>query len=403
MPAASLSLTRPYLTDDHQPLQQQIQDIVNTQIAPLAPQMEERGPHTDREVRRMLSETGWLGVLLGPDEDGMDAGHVVKTWMLAEVARRSAAASAILQASILGAAPIAEFGDEAMRRDWLPDIAAGRIWPTIATTEPVAGSHVLGMETTAHRKGQCFVLNGEKDLVGNADLGDVHCVIARTGKRPGAKSLTAFLVEKNTPGLEVVRRPLNGLHGFSADGLRLSSVHVPRTRVIGEIGDGLAVALLSSVVYGRLNLAAVALGIHQRLLDVTKEWVSTRPRYKGHLSDLPPVRNRIAEMQGQLMSAQLAAYHAAYLLDEGIPCDAELIYSKLTSHRAGVASAEHAKQLHGGHAGRLGNPCEQLRRDMDLVHAPAGPDDLQLIRLAEQALGPSRTQWSARHLSHRHR
>ncbi|MFJ8795056.1 acyl-CoA dehydrogenase family protein [Streptomyces sp. NPDC102462] len=399
----STSLSHPYLTDDHLHLQHQAQNIAEKHLASLTPELESRGPHTDHNVRRILSKTGWLGVLIGSEWDGMDEGHVAKTALLAAISRVNAAAGAILQASILGAAPIAEYGSTQMRRTWLPEIAAGRIWPTIATTEPTTGSHVLAMETTARRKGKDYILDGEKDLVGNADLGDVHCVIARTGKPLHPKSLTAFLVEKDTPGLEVVHRPLNALRGFSVDGLRLRRAHVPKTHVIGEIGDGLAAALLSSVVYGRLNLAAVALGIHQHILDITAQWVSIRPRYQGLLSDLDTVRHRIAEIQHRLMTAELTAYHAAYLLDAGQPCDAWLFNSKLTNHRAGVASAEDAKQLHGGHAGRIGNPCEQLRRDIDLIHAPAGPDDLQLKRLAEAVLGPTRTQWSAQHAARRHR
>jgi len=399
MPTAFLSA--PYMSEDHQRLQHEAESTIDQRLAPLVAQLEARGPHTDHDVRRILSETGWLGVLIGSDWGGMDEGHVAKTSRLASVSRVSGAAGAILQASILGAAPIAEYGSEEMRRTWLPEIAAGRIWPTIATTEPTTGSHILAMETTARRKGNGYVLDGDKDFVGNADIGDVHCVIARTGKPHGSKSLTAFLVEKGAPGLEVIHRPLNGLYGFSADGLRLRGVHVPDTNVIGEVGDGLAVALMSSVVYGRLNLAAVALGIHRHIVDITRQWVSTRPRYQGHLSDLETVRNRVAEMQHRLMNAELAALHAAYLLDKRQRCDAWLFNSKLTNHRFGINSAEDAKQLHGGHAGRIGNPCEQLRRDIDLINAPAGPDDLQLKRLAETVLGPNRTEWSEQHAARR--
>ncbi|MEV5778581.1 acyl-CoA dehydrogenase family protein [Streptomyces antimycoticus] len=402
MPATSASLFQPYLTEDHQALQRHVEDVVTAAIAPLAPRMEARGSHTDREVRQIVSETGWLGLLIEPEWGGTDAGHVAKTLVLAGISQVSPAAGAVLQASILGAAPIVERGSEEMRRAWLPEIAAGRVWPTIAVTEPETGSHVRGMTATARRKGRSgFVIEGEKDLIGNAALGDFHCVVARTGKPGAPRSLTAFLVEQHMPGVEVIRRPLNGLNGFSCDGLRLNQVHVPASHIIGEIGDGHDIALLSSVVWGRLNLAAVALGIHRSLFEATTRWVSTRPRYAGHLADLEPVRRRVAEMQHRLMTAELAAYHAAYLLDQGQPCDAWLINSKLTAVRAGVRSATDAQQLHGGHAGRIGTPCEQLKRDIDLINAPAGPEDLQLKRLAEQALGPTRPEWSVQHASRR--
>jgi alkylation response protein AidB-like acyl-CoA dehydrogenase len=399
MPTAFLS--HPFLAEDHHRLQEQAQALTDTQIAPLAGEMEARGPHTDRQVREVLSETGWLGVLIGTEWGGRDLGHVAKTLILQALSRTSPAAGAILQASVLGAAPLAEYGSEDMRRTWLPEIAAGRCWPTIAVTDPEQGSHVLGMETTARRTRRDYVLDGEKVLVGNAALGNIHCVVARTGKPGKPRSLTAFLVEKGTPGLAIDPMPVNGLHGFSVDTLRMTGVRVPRTHVIGEVGDGLAVAQLASVVYGRLNLAAVALGAHQRLLDVTAQRVSTRKRYRGHLSDLDTVRHRIAEMQHRLMHAELAAYYAAHLLDQGEPCDPWLHHAKLTAHRAGTTASEHAKQLWGGHAARLGTPLEQFRRDFDLIHAPAGPDDLQLKRLAEAVLGPHRSQWSVRHAARR--
>lgn len=391
------SLTHPYRTEDHQQLHEHVTALAQREIAPLVSQMEALGPHTDREVRQICSAAGLLGVLIGSDWGGMDEGHVSKTMVLAVISRVSAAAGAILQASILGAAPIIEFGSEEMRSQWLPEIAAGRIWPTIASTDRRSGSHLRGMDTTARRRGKEYILDGEKDLVGNVDLGDVHCVVARTGKTGDPRGLTAFLVENDMPGVEVIQRPVSGLRGFSVDGLRLTDVRVPRSHIIGEVGDGEAVALISSVVYGRLNLAAVGLGIHQETWDVTTKWVSERERRGGHLSDVPAVRRRVAEMAVRLRQAELAVFHASYLLDMGEPCDEWLLDAKLISNRTAVASAEDAQHLHGGHAVRLENPIERLLRDVRLINAPAGPDDIQIKYIADAALGPSRTQWSVRH------
>ncbi|WP_053678244.1 acyl-CoA dehydrogenase family protein [Streptomyces sp. XY66] len=391
------TLVHPYRTEDHQHVHELVTSLAQREIVPLVNQLEALGPHTDREVRRVCSNAGLLGVLIGSDFGGMDEGHVSKTMILVVISRVSAAAGAILQASILGAAPIIEFGSEEMRSQWLPEIAAGRVWPTIASTDRQSGSYLRGMDTTARRRGREFILDGEKDLVGNVDLGDIHCVVARTGKVGDPRGLTAFLVETGTPGVEVIRRPVSGLRGFSVDGLRLTGVRVPRSHVIGEVGDGEAAALISSVVYGRLNLAAVGLGIQQETWDVTTRWVSERERRGGHLSDVPAVRRRIAEMAVRLRQAELAVFHAAYLLDAGEPCDEWLLDAKLISNRTAVASAEDAQHLHGGHAVRLENPIERLLRDVRLINAPAGPDDIQIKYIADAALGPSRTQWSVRH------
>lgn len=395
MPIALLS--RPFLTEQHRRLQDQVEALTAAQIAPLASEMESRGPHTDPEIRKILSATGLLGVLINTEQGGLGLGHVAKTVIIQVLSRTSPAAGAILQASILGAAPIAEYGSADMQHAWLPEIAAGRCWPTIAVTDPEQGSHILGMEVTARHTRTGYVLDGEKAFTGNAALADVHCVVARTGTPGEKRSLTAFLVEKGTAGLDVVPQRVNGLHGFSVDTLRMSGVHVPKTQIIGEVGDGFDIAQTASVVYGRLNLAAVALGTHERMLEETVRWVSTRKRYGDHLCDLDTARHRVAKMQACLMTAEVTTYHAAHLLDQGEPCDPWLHHAKLTAHNAGVESAEHAKQLYGGHAGVLGTPVEQLRRDIDLINAPAGPEDLQLKRISETALGPSRPQWSTRH------
>ncbi|MBV9026913.1 MAG: acyl-CoA/acyl-ACP dehydrogenase [Streptomycetaceae bacterium] len=400
-----MSISFSYLTDDHHALQQQVKDVAGAEIEPRVQRMEAKGPHADRELRQVMGNVGWLGVLIEPEWGGMDAGHVAKTLMLAQVSYASATAGAILQASILGTAPIQQFGSEEMQRMWLPLIASGEVWPTIAVTEPDTGSHVLGMRSSALRDGDEWIIDGEKDFIGNAAIADVHCVVVRTGASDSQdpRSLTAFLIEADRPGVEVIHRPVSGLRGFSVDGLRLTKVRLPQANMIGGIGDGLAVALSSSVVYGRLNIAAVALGIHQRIMDVTTDWVSARPRYGGHLSDLDIVRNHLAEMQSRLMSAQLAAYHAAHLLDQGQACDEWLFNAKLVNDRWAIASADEAKRLHGGHALRIDNPFERLLRDIQLLNAPAGPDDIQLKRLAETLLGPSRTQWSKRHAASRRR
>ncbi|MDX2827751.1 acyl-CoA/acyl-ACP dehydrogenase [Streptomyces ipomoeae] len=392
--------TSPYLTDDHERLREKVKSIADAEIAPRVAGMESRGPHTDRELRPIMGE--WLGLLIGSEWGGRDEGHLAKTVAVTEVSRVSGAAGAILQASILGAAPIIEYGSDEMRRTWLPAIAAGEVWPSIAVTEPRHGSHLLDMDSTAHFENGELVIDGAKEFIGNADLADIHCVVVRTGERGDARGLTAVLVEAERDGVEVVHRPSSGLHGFSVDGLRLNGVRVPESNIIGEVGGGHDVALLSSVVYGRLNLAAVALGIHQQALDVTTRWVSVeRERYNGHLSDVKMVRRRLSEMAFRLMQAELAAYHAAYLLDQGQPCDRWLYNAKLVNNRLGVASAEDAKQLHGGHATRIGNPCERILRDIQLINAPAGPDDIQLKYIADDVLNPTQPQWSTKHASRR--
>ena len=164
----------------------------------------------------------------------------------------------------------------------------------------------------------------------------------------------------------------------------------------GSEGDGLAVAYSSSVLYGRPNLTAVSLGIHQAILDATIKFVTERNRYGKTLFELPTIKAKIGKMQSALMTARLAAYHAVHLLDHGMPCDAELMNAKLINTEAAMDSARTAMEIHAAIGLSTDLPIERYTRDAFHIYAPAGTSDIQMHRLAEMALGLTKGQWSER-------
>nr|WP_280526212.1 acyl-CoA dehydrogenase [Micromonospora sagamiensis] len=170
---------------------------------------------------------------------------------------------------------------------------------------------------------------------------------------------------------------------------------MPATNRLGAEGDGLDVAYSSSILYGRPNLAAVALGIHQAILDTTIAYTTTQRRYGKPLADLPTIKQRLGTMQSRLMTARLAAYDAAHLLDHGQPCDAELINAKLINAEYAIDSARTAMEIHAAHGLHPAqSPIERHFRDALHIFAPAGTSDIQLLRLAEHALGNAQQPWS---------
>ncbi|MDX3276983.1 MULTISPECIES: acyl-CoA dehydrogenase family protein [Streptomyces] len=396
-----MSTAYTYLTDDHLRLRDQAQEFGHSVIAPYVPHMEAAGTHTDRELPRLMGELGWCGVILDAEEyGGMGMDHLSKTILITETAYFSGAAGAILQASLIPTVAILYLGSEEQKRLWLPQIAAG-LWATIAVTEPECGSHVLGMDGTARRKGGTWVINARKCFIGNSGIAGLHVVVVRTGRPGHPRSLSAFLVEADRDGIEVSQPDLVGMHGFSCGNVYLRNVHVPATHLLGEVGDGLAAAYTASVVCGRPNLAATALGLHRRVMDETLGFLDRRRRKIGKrhretrkLSEYPVVKYRLAEMKSRLMTAERLAYEAVHLLDKGRACDAELVQSKLVNNQAAGESLRDASSLHGGYAARTDHPITRLMRDIQLVGAPAGPDDVQRYRLSEKALGVDRTEWS---------
>jgi alkylation response protein AidB-like acyl-CoA dehydrogenase len=382
---------------DHE-LRVQVRMFAESEVSPRIGAME-ASRTVDHELSRLIARQGWIGATIDAEYGGMGAGHLAKSIIIEELSRVSGAMGAMVQASQLGVAKIIHFGSDAQKRTWLPAIAAGDCLPTIAVTEPESGGHVLGMSATATRDRDDYILNGRKVFVGNSHVGDVHGVVVRTGE--GSKGLSAFLVESDRPGFSLgAQKPAMGLHGFSFGELIFEDCRVPAASRLGGEGDGLPVAYSSSMLYGRANLTAVSLGIHQAILDETATFVTEQHRYGKPLYDLPSIKLKIGQMKSRLMTARLTAYHAAHLLDRGLACDAELMNAKLYNVESAMDSARNAMEIHAARGLFTDRPIERYLRDAYHMFAPAGTSDVQLLRLGEAALGLSKGQWSRR-FSHR--
>nr|WTB31852.1 acyl-CoA dehydrogenase family protein [Streptomyces sp. NBC_00830] len=378
----------------HEDLRQRVREFAEREIRPRIAEME-ASRAVAHEVSRLIARQGWIGVTIDRTYGGMGAGHLAKTIIIEELARVSGAMGAMVQASQLGVAKIIHYGNDDQKRTWLPRIAAGDCLPTIATTEEQSGGHVLGMATTAVRDGDDYILNGHKVFVGNSHVGDLHGVVVRTGE--GSKGLSAFLVEKDRPGLSLAEhRPAMGLHGFSFGKLIFDNCRVPAVNLLGAEGQGLAVAYSSSVLYGRPNLTAVSLGIHAAVVEETTALCIERERYGKPLGDLSNIKLKLGLMQHRLMTARLAAYHAVHLLDQGRPCDAELMNAKYLNVESARESARDSMDIHAASGLFTDRPVERFLRDAEHIYAPAGTSDIQLLRLAEHALGTAKSQWSER-------
>jgi acyl-CoA dehydrogenase len=378
----------------HDALRAWVRRFAKERVRPRVAQME-RLRQIDAELSAEIAAQGWIGVTIPVAYGGMGLGHLAKTIIIEELARVSGAMGAMVQASQLGVAKILHFGSEEQKRQWLPQIAAGVCLPTIAVTEAGSGGHVLGMASRAVHDGRDYILNGSKVFVGNSHIGDVHGVVVRTG--PNSGGLTAFLVEADRPGVRLEKHDQTlGLHGFSFGTIVLEDCRVPVANRLGEEGEGLWVAYSSSALYGRPNLAAVALGIHQAIVEDTVEFCGGRQLYGGPISAISSVAVKLGEMQSKLMTARLALYHASHLLDRGLPCDAELMNAKLINVEYAIDSARTAMEIFAARGLHVAYRIERYLRDVYHIYAPAGTSDVQRLRLSEFVSGADRGQWSVR-------
>ncbi|WP_030593331.1 acyl-CoA dehydrogenase family protein [Streptomyces globisporus] len=398
-PATPPPALRPYLTARHELLWAEADAFAAEHIAPRAVRMEAAPGRVERKVADLMAARKWFAVTVPSAFGGLGAGHLAKTVLIHRIACVSAAAAAILQATLIPVGALLNFATVEQQARWLPGVADGSLLLSIAVTEPTAGGHIGGIETTAERTGNQWVITGTKAHIGNSHLAGAHLVIARTAEAGvrTSQALTAFMVEADRPGLSLpAHRASLGLHGFSVGHLDLDHVRIPADNVVGEIGQGLAVAQSSSILYGRPNLAAVSLGIHEAVVATTTARLKARPRYRSTLSDLPVLRDRIGDMEARLRAGRILAYQSVHLLDQGLSCDADLINAKYLGHQWAMTSAQDAMELHGAHALDRDYVLQRLWRDIQHTYPPAGTGEVQRIRLADAAFGENHIQWSER-------
>ncbi|MFB7776253.1 acyl-CoA dehydrogenase family protein [Streptomyces bauhiniae] len=369
------------------------------EVAPHVARMEAAPGQVEREITDLMARRRWFALTVPRQYGGLGAGNVAKTVLIHRLARVSAASAAILQATHIPVGALLGYATHEQKMRWLPPVAEGSGLLTIAVTEPEAGGHIGGMETMAVHDGADWVLNGSKIHIGNSHLATAHLVIARTapdGVRT-SQALTAFLVEADSEGLTVQpHRPAIGLRGFSAGRLELADVRVPEDNVVGKVGQGMDIAQSSSILYGRPNLAAISLGVHDAAMESTVSFLQARHRYDGSLADIPAVHQRIGAMASRLGAARTLAYLAVHLLDQGIACDTELINAKYLGHRYAARSVQDAMELHAAQGLDGTGLLQRLLRDIQCTYAPAGTGMIQLLRLADDALGISPAPWSER-------
>ncbi|MGH3620427.1 MAG: acyl-CoA dehydrogenase family protein [Sciscionella sp.] len=383
-----------FLRPAHESLRAAVRDFAEREVRPLVPLLENQQVVAEELSRRIASQ-GWIGVTIPACYGGMGMGHLAKTIIIEELSRVSGAMGAMVQASQLGVAKVIHFGTEWQKRHWLPRFASGECLPTIAVTERVSGGHVMAMSSTAVWDEDSYVLDGHKCFVGNSHIGDVHGVVVRTG--PGSCGLTGFLVERDRPGFKLgTVGSQGGLHGFSYGEIVFDHCRVPAENRVGQEGRGLDIAYSSSVLYGRPNLTAVALGIHQATVEDTIEFCQRREHYGKPLTDLSTIAAKIGEMYSHLITARLVAYHAVDLLDRGETCDAELMNAKLVNTEYALTSVRTALEILAARGCQREYGIERYLRDVLHTFPAAGTSDVQRLRLAEVACGTYRGAWSAR-------
>jgi acyl-CoA dehydrogenase len=340
-----------------------------------------------RSLLRQLADAGLLRHTVPAAYGGASERLDVRTLCLVRetLARFDALADFAFAMQGLGSGAISLFGSEEQRRGYLPAVAEGRKIAAFALSEAAAGSDVAAIATTAHPGGDGFVLNGGKTWISNGGIADFYVVFARTGEAPGAKGLSAFVVDADAPGLSIAERiELIAPHPLAS--LRFEDCRVPRERLIGESGQGFRIAMATLDVF-RPTVGAAALGFARRALDETLARATSRKLFGGALADLQMVQGKLADMALAVDAAALLVYRAAWAKDAGAErITREAAMAKLHATEAAQAVIDDAVQLHGGLGVVAGHPVERLYREVRALRIYEGASEVQKVVIAGQVL-----------------
>lgn len=285
----------------------------------------------------------------------------------------------------LGSGAISIAGSEELKRRYLPRVAKGEAIAAFALSEPDAGSDVGAMITSARRDGEYYVLDGEKTWISNGGIADFYCVFARTGEAAGARGISAFVVDADTPGLEVAARiELIAPHPLAS--LRFTGCRVKLAQRLGESGQGFKVAMQTLDIF-RASVAAAALGFARRALDEALARAKGRKMFGQTLADFQLTQAAIADMATAIDGAALLTYRAAWLRDvKGARTTREAAMAKMVATESAQQVIDRALQMFGGLGVVSGYPVEKLYREIRALRIYEGATEVQKLIIARETL-----------------
>ena len=374
------------LSEEHRMVQRTAREFAAREILPVASQLdaEHRFP---TEIVRGLGELGLMGVMVPEAYGGAGMDNVAYALAMEEVARACASTAAIMSVNnSLVCDPILRYGTEDQRRRYLPVLASGREVGCYCLTEPSAGSDAASLQTTARLDGDRWVLNGTKAFVTNAREAWVFVVYARTEEEPGARGISAFLVERDHPGISVgkVERKM-GLLASSTCEVLLEDCRVPRDNLLGRRGEGFKVAL-STLDGGRIGIAAQAVGIARAALEESVGYAKQRRQFGRPIAEFQAIQWKIADMATRIDAARLLTVRAAWLRDQGKRCTLEASMAKLFASETAMWAAHQGVQIFGGYGYIKDYPVERYFRDAKITEIYEGTSEIQRMVIARNLL-----------------
>jgi acyl-CoA dehydrogenase len=373
------------IPQEHLDFRDTIRQIARERIAPRAAEIDATAEYP-WDVRRLLAENDVLALPFPEQYGGTGTGTLMLQMAVEEIAYACASSALILMVQELGTLPIQLFGSDELKERYLPRCATGEWAPAFALSEAEAGSNPADVRTTAVRDGDEWVINGTKTWISNAGIADFYVVFALTDREQ--RRLTAFVVDKDTPGLSIGKLEHKlGIKGSPTGSPVFEDVRVPHENVIGEVGRGLAVAL-ATLQRTRLGAAAQAVGIAQGATDFAARYASERVAFGAPINELQAIQFKLADMETGTAAARELLHRACVMSDAGDPAAAKYSsMAKLFASDNAMRVTVEAVQVLGGYGYVTEYPVERMMRDAKITQIYEGTNEIQRVIVARQMLG----------------
>ena len=374
------------LNEEHLLIQRTVREFAEKEIAPRADEIDA----TDKfpaDLFQRMAELGILGIPFAEAYGGAGGDYISLLLALEEIARVSGSMAIILDAhTSLCCEPINLFGSEAQKQKYLAPLIKGEKIGAFGLTEPNAGSDAGSTRTRAVRDGKEWVLNGEKMFITNGSVADVLVVTARTDPEKGTHGISAFILEKGTPGFQPGRDEKKmGLKGSVTSQLFFQNCRIPAENLLGQENEGFK-QFLTTLDAGRLAISAMAVGLAQGAFDKAVAYAKERVQFGQPIAKFEGVQWMIAEMATDIDAARLMVHRAAWLKSQGKPFTKEAAMAKLIATEASERVCYKAIQVHGGYGYVRAYEVERMYRDQRLCAIGEGTNEIQRLVIAKNVL-----------------
>ena len=369
-------------TEEQKMVQAMVRDFAEKEIAPFVPRMEDG--EFPREILKKMGELGLMGIPIPAKYKGSELDFISYIITIHEISKVSATVGVILSVhTSVGTNPILYFGTEEQKEKYIPKLATGEYIGAFCLTESSAGSDAASLKTRAVKSGNQYILNGSKIFITNGGEADVYIVFASTNPELGKNGITAFIVEKDTPGFIIGKNEKKmGLHGSKTIEIILENVVLSEDARLGQEGEGYKIAM-ANLEAGRIGIAAQALGISEGAFSLAAKYAQERHQFGKPIIKNQGISFKLADMATNIEAAKLLTYRAASMKSEGKPCGKESSFAKLFSSRTAVEVTNEALQIFGGYGYTKEYPIERYFRDAKITEIYEGTSEIQKLVISK--------------------